>query len=72
MANNLPLAVAIANIGRITQGSTESVGAAALALTHRHPESEFTVSDISAAIRDQRRGLLPRLHRTDPSIWFID
>jgi hypothetical protein len=71
MANNLPLAVAIADIARMTPGNTESVGTDACALTHRHPESDFNLSDISAALRDQHE-IFPGLSHTGPSVWYID
>jgi len=72
MANNLPLAVAIADAARVGRGPSQSVGDAARAFTACHPESDASLSDISAAIRDQRFGLLPRLSRPAPEIWFVD
>jgi hypothetical protein len=70
MADNLPLAVAIANFGRMYE-TTESVGATAQGLTQSHPDSDFSLSDIAAALHDQRRGTLPHLQPDDPWIWFV-
>jgi hypothetical protein len=72
MANNLLLAVAIADAARVNSGTPQKVSDAARTLTAHHPESDATVSDISAAIRDQRFGLLPRLSGPVPEIWFVD
>jgi hypothetical protein len=72
MANNLPLAVAIADAASMSSGRAQNVGAAARNLDACHPESDATVSDISAAILDQRTGRLPRMHKSGRSIWWLD
>ena len=59
MANNLSLAVAIADAASAAPENPENIAAAAETLTVCYPESDASLSEIVDAIRDQRDRSLP-------------
>jgi hypothetical protein len=72
MANNLDLAVAIADAGCMGPEKPHNVRSAALTLTACYPESDASVAEICAAIRDQSSRNLPRPKGHIGSLWFFD
>jgi hypothetical protein len=72
MANNLPLALAIADAACAGSGRASELRAKARDLIARHPESGASLTDISAAIVSLRSGPLPRMYGPWRDIWYVD